>query len=69
MARLLAQGPRLAGASVLVPRVEAFKSEPGQLPELWVVISGPGAGWQSLFLSLNDWCPRGCRPERSKRGG
>ena len=60
MATLLAQGPCLSGASVLVPRVETFKSETGQLPELWVVVSGPGAGWHSLFLSLNDdWCPRG----------
>lgn len=54
-ARLLAQGPHLAGASVLAPRVEAFKSEPGQLPELWVVLCDPGEGQQSLFLSLNDW--------------
>lgn len=58
-ARLLAQGPSLAGASVLAPRVEAFKSEPGQVPELWVVLSDPGAGQQSLFFSLNDdWCPQ-----------
>ena len=70
-ASLLVQGPLLAGALVMAPRIEAAKSESGLYAELRVVPSDSGAGLQPLIHSLNgdNLCPRGCRPERSKLNG
>lgn len=66
-ARLWVQGPLLARAPIMAPRIEASKSEPGLHPELWVVPSDSGAELQPFIHSLNDkQCPRGCRPERRK---
>lgn len=66
--RLLAQGPLLTGAPVIVPRVP-FKSELGPCADLGVLPSDPGSGFQIICSLNNDQCSRGCRPERSKREG